>query len=224
MNPAPSAGFGRLYGTRIALLLGFVALLLGGAVFRLSREGARLHREADAAMARGDFYQAAALARGAAETAPSTHAAFGMNLLGRLAQESEARGDDALALFCFRAQYGAALSTASVWNDQASVRALAKAGLLRVAARRDQKTPSPPAAGGAGNAQAANEGTQAAVRTALGSREPQGRGATLLLALGAVAMVFALGRVRVQPRTGLAVAAATGLLGVALASVGLLLL
>jgi hypothetical protein len=30
--------------------------------------------------------------------------------------------------------------------------------------------------------------------------------------------------VRVQPRTGLAVAAATGLLGVALASVGLLLL
>ena len=174
-------------------------------------------------MARGDFYQAASLARGAAETAPTTHAVFGMTLLGRLAQESEARGDDAMALFCFRAQYGAALTTSSIWNDQSKARALAEAGILRIATRKDQKTPGTPTSSGpqvAGTPEAAN---QNAVRLGLASREPQGRGSMVLLAAGALGMALALVRLRWRPRTGLAVAGATGLAGLAMACAGLLI-
>jgi len=212
-----------VYAARIALAVGFALLLLGGALLRLSREGARLHREAEAAVARGDLYQAASLARGAAETAPTSHAAFGMTLLGRLAHESEARGDDVMALYCFRAQYGAALTTSSIWNDQSMPRATAEAGILRIATRKDQKTTGPTTGSGPQVAGTPDASTQNAVRQALASREPQARGSIALLAAGALGMALSLGRLRWRPRTGLAVAGATGLAGVAMACAGLLL-
>lgn len=120
---------------RVALPLLIAAVVLAIAAWiRLDRRAAGAIAESDAAYARGEREGAIALARVAAECAPTGGSDTGFARLARIAQESEKRGDDATAAAEWRATRSAAIAT----RDPAR-RAAAEKHVARLGARQAEK-------------------------------------------------------------------------------------
>ncbi len=201
-------------------LLAVVVLGLVGALavlyVRLDREGSRAVVLSDEAYARGERVEAIALARAAAECRPTGASAVGFDRLGKIADESERRGDDATAAAALRATRAAAIA-----NGDGGRRARAEERLTTLGARQSDKERS--ASPGAG-ARMSEERVSALLARPLG---PRGMGA-LLLALGVA--VFAAAALRLvggaaakAKATGWKLPAAVAAAGAVLSALGALL-
>lgn len=128
---------------RLALTVLAGALAVGAA--RQVYVGQNAIVDCDMALDKGDYVDAIAFARSAAEALlpGSPYPARGYERLDRLGREAEARGDDALATTAWRAMHAAASETRAFGYSTDAWRARASDGLVRAASRG---TPRPDAA------------------------------------------------------------------------------
>lgn len=117
--------------------------ILGVAVAREARVGARAIDASDAALARGDAAAAIAEARAAAEAlAPaSPYPARGYERLDAIGRDAESRGDRAIAAAAWTAMLAAASETRAPFADTGRWSDAAGRGLARVASAPSKDAP-----------------------------------------------------------------------------------
>lgn len=124
---------------RLALPVVVAAVVLVIAAWvRLDRRAAEAVVLSDAAYARGERESAIALARVAAECAPTGGSDTGFARLGRIAQESEKRGDETTAAAAWRASRSAAIATRDGERRAAADRHIARLGARQAEKDRAQ--------------------------------------------------------------------------------------
>lgn len=191
----------------------FVVVLALGTWARVS-EGRSALAACDAALERGDAFEAILAARVAAEArCPGCGAPQeGYARLAKIARAAEARGDDATAFGAWRATRAAALATSSVYDGDAR-RVEAEHEIARLGYRIAT----------AGDAEAGVQ-TEPRLRAALAGQAPPGRATHAVIGAGALAFFYAAVSFSRQRTSGKGrwVAFAIGLSGVAVAVLGAL--
>lgn len=164
---------------RLRLALAVLASALAVGAARQVYVGKNAIVDCDVALDKGDYVEAVAFARSAAEALlpGSPYPARGYERLDKLGRDAEARGDDALATSAWRAMHAAASETRAFGYSTDAWRARAAEGLLRAASRG---TPRP----------------DAAIMTELVSREDTPSSSSFFL-LAAAACAIGAGAVRV---------------------------
>lgn len=185
--------------------LAVVLLVFGAAWAARAAEGRRAIAEADAALARGDVFDAIMAARAAAESrCPGCSAPEeGYGRLERIAKDAEGRADDAAAFAAWRATRAALLATAAA-STSSERRARAETEIARFAHRMDVAAT---AAGAAPTPAAAQDKLAAA----LAERAPPSGAAFAVIAAGGAVFLWAALRfalAKAARRADLATAAA----------------
>jgi len=181
-EPAPADYRGRTWAALgIALLVAVLAVAWAGRV----AEGRRSLAEADAAVARGDTFDAIMASRAAAEARCPTCTApdEGYRRLEAIARDAEARGDDATAFAAWRAVRAALLATSAA-STSSERRTRAEAAIARFGHRIDAAA----VAAGSPPTVAAEEPRLAA---ALATRDVPSATAFAVVAAGALVFLYA---------------------------------